>query len=206
MAYRLGSSICRLKIAALDGYERASDPSPVRRRLMTAPSPDTLSPRERAVSSGGRGWRERAVRWHVCAPLILKRRIHTDDKRRDVCAPAIFMSWVLGSVGQLRSGARQHWRRLSPEPQMQGSSLPIPRSLQSARSNDLDLARQKAVVSSELREFPHTAGVGVANGLAVRSDESLSRAFCRIANGIFLLKPASIDALNSAPPSPRSLS
>ena len=32
------------------------------------------------------GWRRRAVLWHVCAPLALKRRIHPDNKRRDVCA------------------------------------------------------------------------------------------------------------------------
>jgi hypothetical protein len=33
-----------------------------------------------------RGWRRRAVLWHVCAPLTPQRRIHPDNKRRDVCA------------------------------------------------------------------------------------------------------------------------
>ena len=31
-----------------------------------------------------RGWR--AVLWHVCASLMLKRRIHPDNERRDVYA------------------------------------------------------------------------------------------------------------------------
>jgi hypothetical protein len=33
-----------------------------------------------------REWRRRAFLWHVSAPLTLKRRIHPDKKRRDVCA------------------------------------------------------------------------------------------------------------------------
>ena len=43
---------------------------------------------EQWVQSHGeeRGWRRRAVVWHVCASLMLKGRIHPDTKRRDVCA------------------------------------------------------------------------------------------------------------------------
>jgi len=40
---------CRLNSLLAHGVTTRRDPSPVPRRLMTAPSPDTLSPRERAV-------------------------------------------------------------------------------------------------------------------------------------------------------------
>src|SRR5579862_340775 len=81
-----------------------------------------------------------------------------------------------GTCGQFCKGGRQQRRNFSPEPQMHGSFLPIPRVEHNSKSIFSLRARQNRVLVSDRRESPQTAGTGVTRALSVISVSSRSRA------------------------------
>ena|ERR1700686_3442292 len=96
-------------------------------------------------------------------------------------------------------GAKQQRRNFSPEPQMHGSFLSIPRALHISRRSFRLLARQYRVLVSERKVLPQTAGTRVTWALSVINLSKRSCALWRTATGTARDRPAFTEILNSRP-------